>query len=387
MSNPKVSFVVPCYKLGHLLPECIRSILAQSFEDFEILIMDDCSPDNTAEVAASFCDVRVKHVRNEANLGHLRNYNKGIGLSRGNYIWLISADDYLKCSYVLERYISLMERHPEVGYSFCPAIGVRNGSETGVLTYSEYGPEDRIVKGTKFLEALVALNVVVAPSVLARRRCYEEVSAFPLDAAWAGELVDMGWAGDWYLWCMFALHFDVAYFAEPMVCYREHDLGMTSILTDSDRIHSCAAADVGVPWMIRSEADRLEFRNVVRLCAKALAQEYGRQIAGKRYRSGEMTLTVAKFEQALHRSTDDESLRKWLRARALASAGDVAYFRGDYPKTRTFYLSALKAEWLMPKVYVKLALLLIGNHGNSIRRFLRAFRSTERRSISGTSLS
>jgi glycosyltransferase involved in cell wall biosynthesis len=57
--------------------------------------MDDCSPDNTPEVARSLQDPRVKHIRNNPNLGHLRNYNKGISLSRVKYVWLISADDYL----------------------------------------------------------------------------------------------------------------------------------------------------------------------------------------------------------------------------------------------------------------------------------------------------
>src|SRR5262245_13776741 len=80
---PTVSFVVPCYGLAHLLPECVHSILRQSYRDFEVLIMDDCSPDDTATVAKSFRDERVRHIRNEANIGHLRNYNTGISLARG----------------------------------------------------------------------------------------------------------------------------------------------------------------------------------------------------------------------------------------------------------------------------------------------------------------
>src|ERR1700720_3711793 len=89
LMKPRVTFVVPCYKLAHLLPECVNSILSQSYQDFEVLIMDDCSPDDTPEVARSFNDPRVQHIRNEPNLGHLRNYNKGISLARGEYIWLI----------------------------------------------------------------------------------------------------------------------------------------------------------------------------------------------------------------------------------------------------------------------------------------------------------
>jgi len=62
--NPLVSFVVPCYKFAHLLPQCVNSILEQTYQNYEILIMDNCSPDTTPEVAASFKDPRVKHIRN-----------------------------------------------------------------------------------------------------------------------------------------------------------------------------------------------------------------------------------------------------------------------------------------------------------------------------------
>ena len=109
MHTPKVTFIIPCYKLAHLLKECVTSILAQTYGDFEVLIMDDCSPDNTPEVAASFRDPRVKHIRNEPNLGHLRNYNKAIELAAGEYLWLISADDRLRQPHVLERYLDVME--------------------------------------------------------------------------------------------------------------------------------------------------------------------------------------------------------------------------------------------------------------------------------------
>src|ERR1700730_9103333 len=120
--DPKVTFVLPCYKLAHLLSECVSSILDQTYTDFELLIMDDCSPDNTSEIAASFTDPRVKYIRNPRNLGHLQNYNKGIAVARGKYVWLISADDTLRRRYALERYVQLLDKHPNVGYVFSPAV-------------------------------------------------------------------------------------------------------------------------------------------------------------------------------------------------------------------------------------------------------------------------
>src|SRR6266851_3547325 len=144
---PLVSFVVPCYKLAHLLPQCIESILGQTYRDFEILIMDNCSPDNTPEVAASFNDPRVKHIRNETNIGHVRNFNKGITMARGKYVWLVSADDWLRSPDVLRRYVDVMERNPGVGYVFCRAIEVQGSKQVKVLQWTNCGPQDRIWDG------------------------------------------------------------------------------------------------------------------------------------------------------------------------------------------------------------------------------------------------
>ncbi len=175
------SIRVPCYKLAHLLPECINSILSQSFRDLEILIMDDCSPDNTADTARSFQDSRVRYIRNDQNLGHLRNYNNGIALARGRYIWLISADDCLRRPYVLERYVQRLDRNHSVGYACCSGVGLQHGKETGLLHYSVYADRYRIVPGHTFLKTLLKSNIVLAASGLVRRECYDRLGVFPLD--------------------------------------------------------------------------------------------------------------------------------------------------------------------------------------------------------------
>ena len=169
MPSPKVTFVVPCYKLAHLLEECVRSILAQTYTDFEVLIMDDCSPDNTPEVARSFNDPRVRHIRNEPNLGHLRNYNKGISEAAGEYIWLISADDCLRKPYVLERYIEVMENRPDVGYAFCAGMGLQDGHETEIVKWAVLDSPDAVLNGRQFLRRLLQSNCILAPSGLVEK--------------------------------------------------------------------------------------------------------------------------------------------------------------------------------------------------------------------------
>jgi hypothetical protein len=354
--NPKVTFIVPCYKLAHLLPDCVNSILSQTFTDFEILIMDDCSPDNTPEVAATFKDPRVKHIRNEPNLGHLRNYNKGIALSRGQYVWLISADDYLRRPYVLQRYVEVMDAHPEAGYIFCPAVKVRNGREIETLTVQS--TKDSIFDGRRFLKKLIFENSIVSASGMVRKTCYDTVSVFPLDRPWGG---------DWYLWCVFALTGKVAYLAEPMVCYREHDLSMTTKLMKDD-VDQCSREDITMPWTIKHKVEEAGCQYLVKSCLESAAYEYARRIATKRYKSANSIMTIDQFEESLCRSTSDEKERNFVRARVHANIADFYYWQDEVSVAREFYISAVRKDPWMPTVWLKRLLLISGDAGSWLRR-------------------
>ena len=365
VKNPTVSFVVPCYKLAHLLPECINSILSQSFRDFEVLIMDDCSPDNTPEVARSFQDPRVKHIRNDPNLGHLCNYNKGISVSRGRYVWLISADDYLRQPYILQRYVELMENHPNVGYTFCPGVGVRNGQETGVLDYSVYSTCNAIIKSYALLEKLLKNNIIVAASGLVRRECYEKISFFPLN---------MPWAGDWYLWCLFALYFDAGYFAEPMVCYREHELSMTNKLWN-ENVEGCCDEDVAIPWAIKRKADALGFDDISKACLEAVAEIYARSVVNERYQMARPALVLEQVENSLRSNCINEWERNWIRARVFAGMASRYYWRGECILAKQFYSDSLKMNPWMMKIHAKRLLLLLGGPGEFIWKWKKARKS------------
>jgi glycosyltransferase involved in cell wall biosynthesis len=361
MSEPKVTFVIPCYKLAHLLAECVNSVLAQTFGDFEILIMDDASPDHTAEVARSFTDPRVRHIRNDPNLGHLRNYNKGIGMARGKYVWLISADDYLRSPKILERYVQLMEREPRVGFCYCPGIGVKHGKETRLLDYTVHGAGDRVTPGHELLKHLLYRNTILAPSGLARKECYEKLGLFPLD---------MPWAGDWYIWGLFALHYDVGYFAEPMVCYREHELSMTTKLW-RENVVGCVEEDVAVPWAIKRKADAAGFKEVARDCLRAVARTYSDSMLFARYSSKGPALTLDQFESSLSQSPADDADRRWVRARIYEELGNAAYWKGDRMGAREHYREARRQHWWMPSVIAKQMLLFTGGAGHALRLRLK----------------
>ncbi len=361
-TTPMVSFVVPCYNLARFLPECLDSILSQSYTEFEVLIMDDCSPDDTPIVAARYLsDPRVRYIRNDTNLGHLRNYNKGIGLSRGRYVWLISADDRLRRPYVLERYIRLMERHPEVGYVFCPAIGIEEGRETGLLPQFFYGNQDTIFKRSRFALTLVGSGGGIAsPSAMARKDCYTKLGFFPLD---------MPHLADLYLWCMWALQYDVAYVAEPMVNYRLHDASMLRSFREK-RPHVIVSDDITLLWRLEEQFRLAGRPRLARTCRRLIAARYAYYLGPKAKGEPNYTTTAQQFEHCLHCHVPLEAERQWLRAHVYAGLGDRFYQRGEFGTSREYYAQALTLDlWLFP-VWIKYLLIAIGNPGIRVRATL-----------------
>lgn len=89
---PEVSVIIPCYNHGHYLPHAVNSVLAQTFTDWEAIIVDDGSTDNTREVAAQFTDERVRYVHQE-NRGLSGARNTGIRAAQGAYLAFLDADD------------------------------------------------------------------------------------------------------------------------------------------------------------------------------------------------------------------------------------------------------------------------------------------------------
>jgi glycosyltransferase involved in cell wall biosynthesis len=93
--TPLVSIVLPTYKRAHVLPLAIRSVLAQTYKNWELVVVSDNSPDNTEEVVKSFPDPRIRYFRNDPNLRLPRTLNRGFSLTRGEYLTWTSDDNML----------------------------------------------------------------------------------------------------------------------------------------------------------------------------------------------------------------------------------------------------------------------------------------------------
>ncbi len=118
-----VSVVIPCYGYGHLLPRCVESALSQPDVDVDVLIIDDCSVDDSFEVARRLAaaDPRITAIRHPENRGHIATYNEGLACATGDYTVLLSADDLLTPG-SLARAASVLDDNPDVGFVYGRAL-------------------------------------------------------------------------------------------------------------------------------------------------------------------------------------------------------------------------------------------------------------------------
>ena len=116
---PLLSVTILNYNYGRFLRQCLDSILRQDFTDFEIILIDDTSTDDSLEVAAPYlADPRIRLVAHATNQGFGASLVEGCTLSRGKYITLVSADDWIESSQAFSAQIAVMERDPAVAFAF-----------------------------------------------------------------------------------------------------------------------------------------------------------------------------------------------------------------------------------------------------------------------------
>lgn len=133
----KFSIGIPAFKKTYL-DECIRSILSQSYTDFELIIVDDHSPEDLQSVITKFDDKRISYFRNESNIGSenvVDNWNKCLNLSKGDFFILMGDDDVLEYNY-LETFNSLIQKYPELDVFHCRSKIIDSSGECIELTVS-----------------------------------------------------------------------------------------------------------------------------------------------------------------------------------------------------------------------------------------------------------
>ncbi len=117
---PTVSVIIPNYNHARYLRKRIDSVLGQTYQDFEVILLDDCSTDNSREILASYSgDRRVTVEFNMENSGSVfKQWNKGVRMARGRYIWIAESDDYADTGF-LAQMVSILDGQREVTLAYC----------------------------------------------------------------------------------------------------------------------------------------------------------------------------------------------------------------------------------------------------------------------------
>ena len=214
-----VDVIVPCYRYGHFLRECVESVLAESVQRVRVLIIDDASPDNTAEVASDLVreDARVTFLRHTTNKGHIATYNEGIKWASADYMLILSADDYLLPG-ALNRAANLMDAHPEVGFTFGKVIVLNDDGSTKITDVAADQASWRILGGLEFIELSGAHNIVGTPTAVVRTALQKRLG---------GYLTNLPHSGDMEMWMRFAAHSSVGIFEAYQAVYRRHSGNMS----------------------------------------------------------------------------------------------------------------------------------------------------------------
>ena len=217
---------MPVYNGERYLREAIKSILTQTYKDFEFLIINDGSTDSTREVILSYDDPRIRLVDNERNLGLHRSLNRGLELAEGEYVARQDADDISE-SERLAKQVAFLEAHADVAL-----LGTwykQIDSEGNVVKYYER-PCD--YAGIRFF--LLFANAFVHSSVMLRKSVVLGQIGFYNEA--------FAYAADYELWYRIARHSAVANLDEYLVRYRINAWSMTA--TYGDRIREGAQISI-----------------------------------------------------------------------------------------------------------------------------------------------
>jgi glycosyltransferase involved in cell wall biosynthesis len=227
MKLPSVDVIVPCFNYGHLLADCVASVLHQRGVSVRVLIMDDASQDETEAVGTHLGrHPRVEYRRHEINRGHIATYNEALALLDADYCLLLSADDMLTPG-ALARATRLMEHDARIGLVFGRDITFRDHLPAEPARTGTAAP--RIRDYSDFLEHACRLGHtgIQAPTVVVRTAVHHQIG---------GYLAELPHSGDTEIWLRMAAAALVAELDADQAYRRLHAGNMSLGYTPIDRL-------------------------------------------------------------------------------------------------------------------------------------------------------
>lgn len=223
-----VSVIIPNYCHARYLDERIQSVLNQTYSNFELIILDDCSPDNGASksvIEKYRSNSHVSHILyNQANSGStFIQWNKGFSLAKGEYIWIAESDDSCDDK-LLESLVALLDKNPEASVAFCKSVAFNEGGLWMPIGYQ--GEENFVINGDRFIHDGMrsGTGILNASSAILRKDKLLKIKE--LYRNFKG-------SGDRMFWIEMAEQGEVAYASEGLNKFRLHKKNSTKKFGDT----------------------------------------------------------------------------------------------------------------------------------------------------------
>lgn len=216
MNNPFVSVIIPNYNHARYLPERIDSVLGQTYRNMEVIILDDCSTDDSREVIERYRqqDPRiVRVVYNDTNGGRVfKQWKKGLSLAKGDLLWIAESDDKCEPKF-LERLVQCFIDHPTLSLAFTKSLLFDDAGKT--WTMDTEGLNEGVYTSRDFISRFMSRGcpMLNASSCLFSRNAFERIS---------DRYTEFRCSGDRMFWTLIAEQGDVAVVDERLNHYRKH---------------------------------------------------------------------------------------------------------------------------------------------------------------------
>ncbi|MGL6196499.1 MAG: glycosyltransferase family 2 protein [Thermoguttaceae bacterium] len=232
-----VSVIIPTYNRAQFICESLGSVFAQTYQDFEIIVVDDGSTDNTEEVLAPYMD-RIRYVKQE-NCGAAIARNRGIFLSTGKYIAFLDSDDMWYPT-KLEKQVAVLEENDSVGFVYCNgAYGKSPDSLIAGQVFSKTSPPSGYI-----FNQIAFHNTIWTPSILIRREVFIKSGVFD---------PTLRRVEDYDLWLRICYFFNGVFIPEALFFVREHTGRISNHI--NHELSCCRSLEIQtIRWAEESEA-------------------------------------------------------------------------------------------------------------------------------------
>lgn len=227
MNTPKVSIIIPNYNHESFLKQRIESVLQQTVQDIEVILLDDCSTDKSISVLNTYKEHPkvTQVVLNTQNSGSpFKQWEKGIALAKGEYIWIAESDDYC-ASVFLEKILLQFKENPILGMVYAQSTDVDENGKLLVHRSSytkEFQPNiwntNFTMEGNQFIKNYLSCkNVIPNASAVVFKKELLHVNVFTT------QLLQMRMCGDWLFWIKICLKTHIGFIAEDLNFFRNHN--------------------------------------------------------------------------------------------------------------------------------------------------------------------